>query len=103
MSTSTVANVRFWPIMIAIFFGAFLSILGISTINVALTIFMNDFHAELSTVQWTLTGFMLSLGTIAPLTGYLGDKFGYKNVYLYAMGGFVASRCCAAWHGTSNR
>ena len=56
MSTSTVANVRFWPIMIAIFFGAFLSILGISTINVALTIFMNDFHAELSTVQWTLTG-----------------------------------------------
>ncbi|NBD25841.1 DHA2 family efflux MFS transporter permease subunit [Paenibacillus glycinis] len=100
MSTSTVANVRFWPIMIAIFFGAFLSILGISTINVALTIFMNDFHAGLSTVQWTLTGFMLSLGTIAPLTGYLGDKFGYKNVYLYAMGGFVVFSllCGLAWN-----
>lgn len=75
--------------MTAIFFGAFLSILGISTINVALTIFMQDFHSGLNTVQWTLTGFMLSLGTIAPLTGYLGSRFGYKSVYLYAMGGFV--------------
>ncbi|REE80214.1 EmrB/QacA subfamily drug resistance transporter [Paenibacillus taihuensis] len=101
MSTTTTAapNIRFWPIMIAIFFGAFLSILGISTINVALTIFMQDFHTSLSTVQWTLTGFMLSLGTIAPLTGYLGDKFGYKNVYLYAMVGFVAFSllCGFAW------
>lgn len=100
MSTATAPNVRFWPIMIAIFFGAFLSILGISTINVALTIFMNDFHASLSTVQWTLTGFMLSLGTIAPLTGYLGSKFGYKNVYLYAMAGFVGFSilCGFSWN-----
>ncbi|SFJ11992.1 drug resistance transporter, EmrB/QacA subfamily [Paenibacillus sp. UNC496MF] len=100
MSNPSAANVRFWPIMIAIFFGAFLSILGISTINVALTIFMSDFHASLSTVQWTLTGFMLSLGTIAPLTGYLGDKFGFKNVYLYAMVGFVAFSllCGFAWN-----
>ncbi|SDW96774.1 DHA2 family efflux MFS transporter permease subunit [Paenibacillus sp. CF384] len=89
MDHSSVPNVRFWPIMIAIFFGAFLSILGISTINVALSIFMQDFDASLSTVQWTLTGFMLSLGTVAPLTGYLGNRFGYKNLYLYAMVGFV--------------
>lgn len=100
MSNTSVTNIRFWPIMGAIFFGAFLSILGISTINVALTIFMNDFHSSLSTVQWTLTGFMLSLGTIAPLTGYLGDKFGYKNVYLYAMVGFVVFSllCGFSWN-----
>ncbi|QHT62144.1 DHA2 family efflux MFS transporter permease subunit [Paenibacillus lycopersici] len=100
MSNATVANIRFWPIMTAIFFGAFLSILGISTINVALTIFMQDFDASLSTVQWTLTGFMLSLGTIAPLTGYLGSKFGFKNVYLFAMIGFVGLSvlCGFSWN-----
>ncbi|WP_219838045.1 DHA2 family efflux MFS transporter permease subunit [Paenibacillus sp. R14(2021)] len=99
MSTTNVANIRFWPVMTAIFFGAFLSILGISTINVALTIFMQDFHSQISTVQWTLTGFMLSLGIVAPLTGYLGDKFGYKTVYLYAMIGFVlfSLLCGFAW------
>ena len=71
MTVTEIKNVRFWPIMIAIFFGAFLSILGISMINIALPILMADFHSELSVVQWTLTGFMLSLGTIAPLTGLL--------------------------------
>lgn len=103
MSTSSNQNIRFWPIMIAIFFGAFLSILGISTINVALSIFMQDFHTDLSTVQWTLTGFMLSLGTIAPLTGFLGNKFGYKNVYLYAMIGFVlfSLLCGFSWNAGS--
>ncbi|BBH19072.1 MFS transporter [Paenibacillus baekrokdamisoli] len=100
MTVTELKNVRFWPIMTAIFFGAFLSILGISMINIALPILMTDFHSELSVVQWTLTGFMLSLGTIAPLTGYLGDKMGYKKVYLFAMVGFVVFSllCGFAWN-----
>ncbi|MFC5649191.1 DHA2 family efflux MFS transporter permease subunit [Paenibacillus solisilvae] len=100
MTATEIKNVRFWPIMTAIFFGAFLSILGISMINIALPILITDFHSELSVVQWTLTGFMLSLGTIAPLTGYLGDRMGYKKVYLFAMVGFVifSLLCGFAWN-----
>jgi EmrB/QacA subfamily drug resistance transporter len=96
-------NIRFWPVMSAIFFGSFLTILSISMINIALPVLMIDFDTSLSTVQWTLTGFMLSLGTIAPLTGYLGDKFGYKRVYLYAIIGFtVFSLLCGfAWSALS--
>jgi EmrB/QacA subfamily drug resistance transporter len=98
-----VKNIRFWPVMTAIFFGSFLTILSISMINIALPVLMVDFDTSLSTVQWTLTGFMLSLGTIAPLTGYLGDKFGYKRVYLYAIIGFtVFSLLCGfAWSALS--
>lgn len=100
MTATEIKNVRFWPVMTAIFFGAFLSILGISMINIALPILITDFHSELSVVQWTLTGFMLSLGTIAPLTGYLGDKMGYKKVYLFAMIGFVifSLLCGLSWN-----
>ena len=96
-------NIRFWPIMTAIFFGSFLSILGISTMNIALPILMKDFNTSLSVVQWSLTGFMLSVGTIAPLTGYLGNKFGYKQVYLYAMIGFVIFSlfCGLSWSAGS--
>lgn len=92
-------GVRFWPVMLAIFFGSFLSILGISTINIALPILMTDFGAGLNSVQWVLTGFMLSLGVAAPVTGYLGDRFGYKKVYLAAMIGFVAASalCALSW------
>jgi EmrB/QacA subfamily drug resistance transporter len=104
MSTAVdMKSIRFWPVMTAIFFGSFLTILSISMINIALPVLMVDFDTSLSTVQWTLTGFMLSLGTIAPLTGYLGDKFGYKRVYLFAIIGFtiLSLLCGLAWSALS--
>ncbi len=96
-------NLPFWPIMIAIFFGSFVTILSMSTINVALPILMQHFNAELSTIQWTITGFMLATGTIAPLTGYLGERFSYKRLYMASLIGFTASSllCAIAWDTTS--
>lgn len=90
----------FWPVMFGIFFGSFLAILGVSTINVAIPILMRDFHTDLSTVQWTLTGFMLSTGIIAPITGYLGDRFSTKYLYVTALIGFtvMSGFCAAAWN-----
>ncbi|RUS46250.1 DHA2 family efflux MFS transporter permease subunit [Cohnella sp. AR92] len=96
-------KVRFWPIMLAIFFGSFLSVMGISTINIALPFLIEDFHSGLDTIQWVLTGFMLMLGVSAPLTGYLGNRFGPKRLYLYAMIGFVVFSllCALAWNAGS--
>ncbi|MCZ8517135.1 DHA2 family efflux MFS transporter permease subunit [Paenibacillus filicis] len=86
--------------MIALFFGSFLAILGISTINVALPVLMKDFNAGLDTVQWTLTGFMLATGVIAPVTGYLGDRFSTKYLYVGALVGFTltSALCAFAWN-----
>ncbi|WP_246132121.1 DHA2 family efflux MFS transporter permease subunit [Paenibacillus hemerocallicola] len=96
-------NVRFWPVMIAIFFGSFISTLATSTINIALPMLQHHFETSLSTIQWTITGFMLAMGTIAPITGYLGERFSYKRLYLFALLGFtVASGLCAfAWNPAS--
>ncbi|WP_238884050.1 MDR family MFS transporter [Clostridium sp. YIM B02551] len=86
-----------------IFLAAFLATLGTSAVNIALTAFMQDFNTDLNTAKWTLTGFMLAMGTVAPLTGYLGQKFSNKKVYLYAIIGYtIASAFCAfAWGSTS--
>lgn len=94
-----VSNVRFWPLMTAIFVGSFLCVLASATINIALPILQDHFQTSLSTIQWTLTGFMLAMGTFAPVVGYLGEKFSYKRLYLYALVGFVVASClCAvAW------
>ncbi|WNR44469.1 DHA2 family efflux MFS transporter permease subunit [Paenibacillus roseipurpureus] len=96
-------HVRFWPIMIAIFFGSFVSILSMSTINIAIPMLSEHFHSDLSIIQWTITGFMLASGTIAPITGYLGEKFSYKRLYALALIGFtVFSLLCAlAWDSSS--
>ncbi|REE91422.1 EmrB/QacA subfamily drug resistance transporter [Paenibacillus taihuensis] len=92
-------QIRVLPIMIAIFFGSFISTLNISTINIAIPVLSEHFHASLSTIQWTLTGFMLAMGTFAPITGYFGERFSYKRLYIFALSGFMAaSICCAlAW------
>lgn len=96
-------NLPFWPIMIAIFFGSFVTILSMSTINVAIPVLMTHFDSELSTIQWTITGFMLATGTIAPLTGYLGERFSYKKLYMFSLIGFTlfSLLCALAWDPTS--
>ncbi|MCZ8519218.1 MULTISPECIES: MDR family MFS transporter [Paenibacillus] len=93
-------SIAFWPVMIGIFFGSFLAILGVSTINVAIPVLMEDFDTGLDMVQWTLTGFMLATGIIAPITGYLGDRFSTKRLYVLALVGFtlMSGLCAAAWN-----
>jgi EmrB/QacA subfamily drug resistance transporter len=87
---------NFWPALIAIIFGAFMAILSNTLVNVALPSLMNDFNTDLTTVQWVLTGFMLASGSIIPVTGYLGDRFSNKRVYLLSLAGFTLfSALCA--------
>ena len=51
-SEADIKNIRFWPVMTAIFFGSFLTILSISMINIALPDLIVHFHTNLSTIQW---------------------------------------------------
>jgi EmrB/QacA subfamily drug resistance transporter len=104
MSTaSPTQQLRFWPIMIAIFVGSFICILASSTINIALPILQKHFDTSLGTIQWTLTGFMLAMGTSAPVVGYFGEKFSYKRLYLFSLIGFTfaSGLCATAWNPES--
>ncbi|EFM11179.1 drug resistance transporter, EmrB/QacA subfamily [Paenibacillus curdlanolyticus YK9] len=99
LSKETMKPIRELPVLVAIFIGSFLCVLASTTINIALPILQDHFHTSLSTIQWTLTGFMLAMGTTAPLVGYLGEKFSYKRLYLFSLIGFTLASClCAmAW------
>ncbi|WP_267684448.1 DHA2 family efflux MFS transporter permease subunit [Nannocystis sp. SCPEA4] len=91
--------VRFWPFMFALFVGSFMSVLSSSTITLAIPELQRYFGAELSLLQWTLTGFMLAMGTSAPLTGYLGGRFSFKALYVASLVGFTLASvlCGLAW------
>ncbi|WNG55082.1 DHA2 family efflux MFS transporter permease subunit [Archangium gephyra] len=94
---------RFWPFMFALFIGSFMSVLSSSTITIALPELQRHFGSELSLLQWTLTGFMLAMGTSAPLTGYLGGRFSFKWVYVASLVGFILTSvlCGLAWDTSS--
>ncbi|WNG19740.1 MDR family MFS transporter [Cystobacter fuscus] len=97
MNAEAPREVRFWPFMFALFLGSFITVLSSSSITIAIPEMQRHFDAELSLMQWTLTGFMLAMGTVAPLTGYLGDRFSFKWLYLAALWGFLVSSLLCGW------
>lgn len=99
MENQTAKKSSFGLIILAIFFGNFMAILSTTTINVAFPIFLKDFHAEIGTVQWMITGYLLATGVVAPIVGYFGDKWSYKVLYVVALSGFTlfSGLCAIAW------
>ncbi|GAB7389217.1 DHA2 family efflux MFS transporter permease subunit [Bacillaceae bacterium] len=88
-----------WFALMAIVMGAFVAVLNNSLINVALPEMMNIFGTTTEKIQWVLTAYMLTSGIIVPISGYLGDTFGYKRIYVLSLIVFTlgALLCGLAW------
>ena len=86
------------PIMIALI-GGFMSILDSSIVNVAIPTMMQVFNTTASHIEWIVTGYMLALGVVIPFTGWAGDKFGYKKLYIFALSMFTFGSllCMMSW------
>ncbi|HLZ70548.1 MAG TPA: MFS transporter, partial [Dehalococcoidia bacterium] len=78
-----------WLVAIVFMFGLFMDILDSTAVNVAIPRLQADFHAPLSSVEWTVTGYLLSLALFIPGAGFLSDRFGTKRTFLLAMATFV--------------
>ena len=85
-------------LMIAIlFFGAFVSFLNNSLLNVALPTIMADFGKDYSTVQWLATGYMLVSGILIPVSAFLITKFKNRHLFITSMILFTAGTAVAAF------
>src|ERR1700733_3638695 len=64
-------------------------------VNISLTALGQDLHARLTTLQWVITGYLLALALMLPLSGWLVDRVGAKRVYLVCFTLFtLASLLC---------
>src|SRR5215469_13840628 len=81
----------------ALLAGPLLSMLDSSIVNVAVAPIARELHASLPVVQWTVSGYLLALGTGLAVTAYLSRKFGTLPLYQASVLAFtVASAACAA-------
>jgi EmrB/QacA subfamily drug resistance transporter len=83
---------------VAIVYGVtmFMSVMDTQIVNVALTTLARDFHTTISSVQWVVTAYLMSIAASVPASGWLGDRFGTKRIFLLAVSGFtIASLLCA--------
>jgi EmrB/QacA subfamily drug resistance transporter len=74
-----------WVISGVVILGMIMSILDTTIVNVALDRLGKDLHSPISQVQWVVTGYLLALGAVMPLTGWMARRFGAKQVYLVSL------------------
>jgi EmrB/QacA subfamily drug resistance transporter len=88
-----------WLALGVVIIGTFMAILDSSIVNIAIPKMMTIYGASTDQIQWVLTGYMLTMGIVIPLTGYLGDSFGYKRIYIFALAVFTmgSALCGMAW------
>ncbi|WP_440710514.1 DHA2 family efflux MFS transporter permease subunit [Herbiconiux sp. YIM B11900] len=75
---------------------AFVSFLDATVINVALPAISRDLGGALSSQQWVVDAYLITLGAVILLAGSLSDVFGRKKVLFAGLIGFgVSSLLCA--------
>src|SRR5476649_3054558 len=92
-----------WRIAFVVIIGSIMSILDTTIVNVALETLGHDLHSPIANTQWVITGYMLSLAAVIPVTGWAARRFGAKRVYLTSLVLFTAgSGLCAVADSTTS-
>jgi EmrB/QacA subfamily drug resistance transporter len=91
-----------WRIAGVVILGMIMSILDTTIVNVALRTLGHDLHSSISQIQWVVTGYLLSLAAVIPVTGWAARRYGAKRVYLVSLVLFTAgSALCAVASSTT--
>jgi len=88
-----------WVVCGVVILGMIMSILDTTIVNVALNTLSKDLHSPLAQVQWVITGYLLALAAVIPVTGWAARRFGAKQVYMVSLVLFTAG---SALCGLSN-
>src|SRR5436190_8667906 len=97
--TSSRMTPHVWRIAIVVILGAIMSVLDTTIVNVALSTLSRDLHTSLDGIQWVVTGYMLALAAVIPVTGWAASRFGARRLYLISLVLFTAGSalCGLAW------
>ena len=88
-------------VAIVVILGAIMSVLDTTIVNVALHDLSGDLHASLGSIQWVITGYLLSLAAVIPVTGWAVRRFSARRLYLIALVVFTAGSALCALAATS--
>ncbi|MDX6728626.1 MAG: hypothetical protein QOK49_3431 [Baekduia sp.] len=92
-----------WRIAIVVILGAIMSVLDTTIVNVALDDLSKDLNSSLDSIQWVVTGYLLALAAVIPVTGWAARRFGSRRLYLVALVAFTvgSALCGLAWSAGS--
>src|SRR6202161_4257748 len=87
-------------LIVVLLTGAIPALLDTSIVNVAVDTIGRDLHTTVSTIQWVITGYLLSFAMVIPLSGWALARFGGRAVWMFSLALFLAGSvaCGAAWN-----
>ncbi len=88
-----------WLVAAVFVVGLFMDLLDTTIVNVALPTLASEFDTTTTTLQWVVTGYLLSLAVWIPASGWLGDRFGTKRIFMLALALFTigSALCGVSW------
>lgn len=80
--------------------GVFMAVLDMGVVNVAIPTMESDLHATTNQIQWVLTAYMLVIGVLVPISGWMTDRFGAKKLFLFSLFMFTlgSALCGMSWN-----
>ncbi|MDE3028919.1 MAG: DHA2 family efflux MFS transporter permease subunit [Paracoccaceae bacterium] len=90
-------------ITFAIMAATIMQVLDTTIANVALPSMTGDLGASQDTITWVLTSYIVAAAIMTPVTGWISDRYGRKEVFVVCIIGFVAASmlCGLSWSLTS--
>ena len=72
-------------------------------VNVALATLSRQFNVSAEQIDMVVVSYLVSLAVFIPASGWLGDRFGTKRIFLIALGIFTVSSAACGLAGTFNQ
>lgn len=84
-----------WRVLFVLLVAIFMTLIGVSIVNVALPSIQQGLGASQSDLQWVLSGYALTFGVILVAAGRAGDIMGRGGLFLVGVGIFTAASVAA--------
>ncbi|MFD7033719.1 MFS transporter [Streptomyces sp. NPDC059917] len=85
------ADRRRWLALAIVMTAAFMDLVDVTIVNIAIPSMRGDLHASTSAIQWITAGYALAFAAGLITGGRLGDIYGRKRVFLIGIAGFTAA------------
>ena len=87
---------RRWLTLAIVLLSMIIVVLDTTVLNVAIPTILRDFHTQLPSLQWVITGYSLTFATFLIIGGRLGDIYGARRMFiigagLFGLGSLLAS------------
>jgi len=87
--TRNTAEINPWIIAISVMLGTFMEVLDTTVVNVSLPHIAGSLSVTPEEATWVLTSYLVANAIILPMTGWLSNHFGRRNILLLSVGGFT--------------